>query len=84
MRTKINNFLITQRLSLEDASDFLKEYCKHKNNRDIYPEELNILLTQLSQMIDWNYLVNQIALYLDIPIYRLYDKNRTLIKQWIE
>lgn len=84
MRTKINNFLTTRQLSFEDASDLLKEYCKYRNNREIYPNELNLLLTQFSQFIDWDYVIQQVALYLDIPIYRLYDKNRTLIKQWIE
>lgn len=52
MRTIINNFLITNSLSQNDAISLLNEYCRYKNNREITPEEINILINQLSQLID--------------------------------
>lgn len=84
MRTIINNFLTFNRLNQEEAISLLNEYCKHKNNREIRNDELNVLLNQLVQFIDWNFVVSEVALYLNIPIYRLYNKNNMLIKQWIE
>lgn len=83
MKNKINNFLLNHNLNQEDASLFLSEYCRQINKREIRPDELQILLTQLSGMIDWDKLVNIIAKYNDITIYRLYNKQGRLIKQWI-
>lgn len=83
MKNKINNFLLYHQLNQEDAVFFLSEYCKINNGREITSGELQLLLNQLANLIDWNIVVDKIAYANNISICRLYNKNGKIIQQWI-
>ncbi len=78
-------FINHERLSIEDVSTFIVDYCKLCGKREPTAEEIPVLL-QLIQAgaFDLNYAIEQASLKLNLCIVRIINKNGQVISQYIE
>jgi hypothetical protein len=81
MKEYIKKFLETNQINPLMAEAFLTYYgdeiAKAKFPMDFFGREI-------ANMIDWNYVVNRIALKENLIIYKIYNKNGQLIKQYLQ
>lgn len=80
MKEYIKKFLETNQLNTEMAVAFLTYY-GDEVAKARFPMEF---LGQVGNMIDWNYVVGRIALKENLIIYKIYNKNGQLIKQYLQ
>ena len=80
MKEYIKRFLETNQLNTEMAIAFLTYY-GDEIAKAKFPMEF---LGQVGNMIDWSYVVGRIALKENLIIYKIYNKNGQLIKQYLQ
>lgn len=80
MKEYIKKFLETNQLNTEMAIAFLTYY-GDEIAKAKFPMEF---LGQVGNMIDWSYVVGRIALKENLIIYKIYNKNGQLIKQYLQ
>lgn len=79
MKEYIKKFLETNQINTEMAVAFLTYY-GDEIAKARFPMEF---LGQVGNMIDWSYVVGRIALKENLIIYKIYNKNGQLIKQYL-
>lgn len=80
MKEYIKKFLETNQINTEMAVAFLTYY-GDEIAKAKFPMEF---LGQVGNMIDWSYVVGRIALKENLIIYKIYNKNGQLIKQYLQ
>lgn len=80
MKEYIKRFLETNQLNTEMAIAFLTYY-GDEIAKAKFPMEF---LGQIGNMIDWSYVVGRIALKENLIIYKIYNKNGQIIKQYLQ
>lgn len=80
MKEYIKKFLETNQINTEMAVAFLTYY-GDEISKARFPMEF---LGQVGNMIDWNYVVKRIALNENLIIYKIYNQNGQIIKQYLQ
>ena len=80
MKEYIKRFLETNQLNTEMAIAFLTYY-GDEIAKAKFPMEF---LEQVGNMIDWSYVVGRIALKENLIIYKIYNQNGQIIKQYLQ
>ena len=80
MKEYIKRFLETNQLNTEMAIAFLTYY-GDEIVKAKFPMEF---LGQVGNMIDWSYVVGRIALKENLIIYKIYNQNGQIIKQYLQ
>lgn len=80
MKEYIKLFLSTNQISQEMAIAFLTYYGEEIAKAK-FPMEF---LSQVGGMIDWNYVVNRIAINENLIIYKIYNQKGQIIKQYLQ
>lgn len=80
MKEYIKRFLETNQLNTEMAITFLTYY-GDEIAKAKFPMEF---LGQVGNMIDWSYVVGRIALKENLIIYKIYNQNGQIIKQYLQ
>lgn len=80
MKEHIKKFLETNQINTEMAIAFLTYY-GDEIAKARFPMEF---LGQVGNMIDWNYVINRIALNENLVIYKIYNQNGQIIKQYLQ
>ena len=80
MKEYIKKFLETNQINTGMAIAFMTYY-GDEIAKAKFPMEF---LGQVGNMIDWNYVVGRIALKENLIIYKIYNKNGQLIKQYLQ
>ena len=80
MKEYIKRFLETNQLNTEMAIAFLTYY-GDEIAKAKFPMEF---LEQVGNMIDWSYVVGRIALKENLIIYKIFNQNGQIIKQYLQ
>lgn len=80
MKEYIKKFLETNQIDQTMAIAFLTYYGE-KFAKARFPIEY---LSQVGGMIDWSYVVNRIATQENLIIYKIYNQNGQIIKQYLQ
>ena len=80
MKDIIKKFLETGSLDFNSAVQLINYYSDNIAKAK-FPIEY---LQQLAPMIDWNVVVSKVALHENLVIYKIFDKNGGLIKQYLQ
>ena len=80
MKEYIKKFLETNQINTEMAVAFLTNY-GDEIAKAKFPMEF---LGQVGNMIDWSYVVGRIVLKENLIIYKIYNQNGQIIKQYLQ